>query len=70
MEGLINGLLNHGPWAVFSGILFVAYYRLVNDVIAVTRKNTETQTAEAEAIKQVVQVMVEVKDAIHKCRKE
>jgi hypothetical protein len=68
-EALFHGLLSHGPWAIFAAILFVAYYRLVNDVIAVVRANTEANTKNAEVIRQSTQVMIEVKDTIHKCRK-
>lgn len=70
MEALIQGVAIHGPWAIFAVVMFMVYTRLVNDVIAVTRMNTESATAHTEAIRQVTQVMIEVKDAIHKCRKE
>ena len=70
METLLHALENHGPWVVFSAILFVAYYRLVNDVIAVIRQNTEAGTKNAEAVRESTQVMIEVKEAMHKCRKE
>lgn len=66
MDFLIKLLEHHGPWAAFAGILFYAYYKLVNDVIAVVRKNTEANTANAEAVKQVTSIMVELKDAVNK----
>jgi hypothetical protein len=69
MDSIIEGFLTHGPWAAFSLVMFFAYTRLVNDVLAVTRKDAEAFAANTKAVEQVTQVMVEVKDAIHKCRK-
>lgn len=70
MEAVINGFLTHGPWAAFTVLVFIVYSRLVNDVLSVTRKNAEAISANTKTIEQAVGVMVEVKDAIHKCRKE
>lgn len=70
MEFMIDAIQQHGPWAAFAGILFFAYYRLVNDVIAAIRSNTEANTQNAEAVKQVTQIMIEVKDTMQTCRKE
>lgn len=70
MDAVIQGFLVHGPWAAFALLMFIAYSRLVNDMLAVTRKDAEAFTANAKSIEQNTQVMVEVKDAILKCRKE
>ncbi len=70
MNILLQGILTHGPWACFALIMFFAYYRLVNDVLAVTRKDAEAFTKNAEALRQLVQVVVEVKDTMHKCKKK
>jgi hypothetical protein len=69
MDLIVHGFLIHGPWAAFAVFMFIAYSRLVNDVLAVTRKDAEAFAANTKAVEQVTQVMVEVKDAIHKCRK-
>jgi hypothetical protein len=69
MQPLIQGILIHGPWAAFALLLLIVYTRLVNDVIAVTRKDAEAFAANTKAIEQITHVMVEVKDTIHKCRK-
>lgn len=70
MDVIIKGILIHGPWAAFALVMFYAYHRLVNDVLALTRKDAEAFAANAKAIEHVSQVMIEVKDAIHKCRKD
>lgn len=69
MDALVQGVLTHGPWAAFAVVMFFAYTRLVNDVLAVTRKDAEAFTENAEAVRQMTQVIIEVKDTIHKCRK-
>lgn len=68
-DALINGFLMHGPWAAFAVFMFIVYSRLVNDMLAITRKDAEAFTASAKAIEQNTQVLIEVKDAILKCRK-
>lgn len=70
MDMVIRGILIHGPWAAFALFVFIAYNRLVNDMLCVTRKDAEAFAANTEAVKQITQVMVEVKDTIHKCRKD
>ena len=70
MPELVRGVITHGPWAAFALVMFFAYYRLVNDMLAITRKDAEAFAANTKAVEQVTQVMVEVKDTIHKCRKE
>lgn len=69
MHTIIEGIMIHGPWAAFALLMFIAYYRLVNDVLAVTRKGAEAFAANTKVVEQMTQVMVEVKDTIHKCRK-
>jgi len=70
MNEIIRTIATHGPWAAFAVIMFIAYYRLVNDVLVVTRQDAEAIAANTKAVEQATQVMVEVKDVMHKCRKE
>lgn len=70
MESLLETLLQHGPWAAFAGLLFFTYNRLVNSIIEVIHANTEAGTKTAEAIQQVTQVMIEVKDAVRDCNRK
>ena len=70
MDTFLQGFLVHGPWEAFAVFMFWAYSRLVNDMLAVTRKDAEAFTANAKSIEQNTQVMIEIKDTINKCRKE
>lgn len=69
MSELLQGIMVHGPWAAFALFMFIVYSRLVNDLLAVVRQNAQAFTASEKAIEQMTEVIIEVKDAMHKCRK-